>query len=80
MVVWHVCSFKKLCRYIKAGLILSPIRAWRNIESAERFSKQTGRRIIVRLKFPDSAATLPGHKGEAVFVERDLDFPQGGVL
>lgn len=80
MVVWHVCSYKKLSRYIKSGAIQGPCRAWKTIMAAERFSKQTGRRIILRLKFPENAEQYPGHRGEAVFLKTDLEFPQGGVL
>ena len=31
-----------------------------------RFSKQTGRKVILRLKFPENAEQLPGHKGMAL--------------
>ena len=68
MVVWHVASLKKAMKYRQTGQILPPVRAWRDIRSAERFSKQTGRRVILRLKFPASAMRLPGHRGEAVFI------------
>lgn len=66
MIAWHVTTWKKLNRYMRNGGILPPIRAWKTIEEAERFSKQTGRMIILRLKFPDDAETLEGHKGAAV--------------
>lgn len=79
MTVWHVTTIKKLHRYIARGCILPPVRAWEKIESAERFSKQTGRRIILRLKFPGSARRLWGHRGEAVYLDRELKFPQGGL-
>lgn len=71
MVVWHVASAKKLDKYRREGAIRGPVRAWRDIRSAERFSKQTGRRIILRLKFPADAKPYPGHRGEAVFIETD---------
>lgn len=79
MIVYHVTTRKKLEKYIRTGAILSPVRAWRNIASAERFSKQTGRRVILRLKFPSDAPVLPGHRREAVFLPVNLPFPQGGV-
>lgn len=66
MIVWHVTTWKKLNRYMSYGRILPPVRAWKNIIEAERFSKQTGRRIILRLKVPDDTETLEGHKGMAV--------------
>ncbi len=75
MVVYHVTTIKKLNRYLKSGKIQAPVRAWDNIKSAERFSKQTARRIIIRLKFPDSARRYEGHRGEAFIL--DTDFPFG---
>jgi hypothetical protein len=77
MVVYHVTTKKKLQRYFERSQIKSPVRAWKTIEAAERFSKQTGRRIILRLKFPEDAKSLPGHCDEAVYIERNyvlLDF------
>lgn len=65
MIVYHVCSYKKLQKYMKNGYILPPVRAWENIQQAERFSKQTSRKIILRLKFPDDAPKLPGHFNQA---------------
>lgn len=65
MVVWHVTTYKKLQRYKQQGGILPPVRAWENLTAAERFSRQTGRKIILRLKFPANANRLMGHRGEA---------------
>lgn len=65
MIVYHVCSYKKLCQYIKTGGIIPPVRAWENVAQAERMSKSTGRRIILRLKFPGNAQKLPGHYNQA---------------
>jgi len=65
MIVYHCCSHKKLCKYIKSGGILPPVRAWENIEQAERMSISTGRRLILRLKFPDNAKKLDGHFNQA---------------
>lgn len=65
MIVWHVTTAKKLNRYRASGGILPPVRAWESLPSAERFSKQTGRKVILRLKFPDTAERLPGRRGEA---------------
>ncbi len=42
------------------------MRAWLKIQSAERFSKQTGRTIILRLKLPNGTPKLEGHRGEAI--------------
>lgn len=71
MIVYHVTSIKKLNKYLKSGQINPPVRAWDNIEQAERMSISTGRRIILRLKFPDNADKLEGHFNQA----RVLDYP-----
>lgn len=66
MIVYHVCSNKKLRKYmLSGGYINPPVRAWENIEQAERFSISTGRKIILRLKFPDNADKLKGHFDQA---------------
>lgn len=61
MIVYHVTSLKKLNKYLKSGQIEPPVRAWDNIEQAERMSLSTERRIIFRLKFSDNVEKLPGH-------------------
>jgi len=61
MIVYHVCSLKKLQKYLKTGAITPPVRAWENIQQAERMSLSTKRRIILRLKFPNNAKKLKGH-------------------
>lgn len=65
MVVYHVCSLAKLLKYKKSGYILAPVRAWETIEQAQRMSLSTGRRIILRLKFPNNAEKLEGHFNQA---------------
>ena len=70
MVVYHVTSLKKLNKYLVNGKILPPVRAWENIEQAERMSKSTGRRIILRLKVPDNAEKLEGHFNQARVLHR----------
>ena len=65
MIVYHCCSAKKLSKYLKQGGILPPVRAWENIEQAERMSISTGRRVILRLRFPDNAPKLEGHFNQA---------------
>ena len=74
MIVWHVCSQKKLNKYTKTGFIKPPVRAWENIQQAERMSLSTGRRIILRLKFPDNAPKLEGHFNEARVLDHKLKF------
>lgn len=71
MIVYHVTSLKKLKKYLKNKQINSPVRAWENIQQAERMSINTGRRIILRLKFPDNADKLEGHFNQA----RVLNYP-----
>lgn len=68
MKVYHVCSLKKLEKYLKEGKIKPPVRAWCDIYEAVRFSCSTGRFIILRLKFPDDAIKCPGHRGNAVML------------
>ncbi len=65
MVVYHVTTLKKLNKYLKTGYIKPPVRAWDSIEQAERMSKSTGRKIILRLKFPDNADKCEGHFNQA---------------
>ena len=65
MIVYHVCSFAKLSKYLKTGYILPPVRAWENIEQANRMSISTGRRLILRLRFPNNAEKLDGHFNQA---------------
>lgn len=65
MIVYHVTCVKKLNKYLKSGQINAPVRAWENIEQAQRMSISTGRRIILRLKFPDNADKLDGHFNQA---------------
>lgn len=70
VVVWHVTTLKKLNRYLKSGFIKPPVRVWIDIKEAERFSKQTGRVIILRLKFPESKIKkLDGHHNRAVYLD-----------
>lgn len=71
MVVYHVTSPKKYQKYLKSGCIKAPVRAWENIQQAERFSKQTGRTIILRLKFPDNAEKYIGHFNQARILYKD---------
>jgi len=65
VIVYHCCSAKKLNKYIKSGQINPPVRAWENIEQAQRMSISTGRKVILRLKFPENATKLEGHFNQA---------------
>lgn len=71
MIVFHCTTLKKLKKYSETGAILPPVRAWENLEQAKRMSISTGRRVILRLRFPDNAPKLEGHFGQA----RVLDYP-----
>ena len=71
MIVWHVTTLKKLDRYINTGVILPPVRAWINIVDAGNFSTQTGRLVILRLKFnKEDINVLEGHRGKAVYISQ----------
>ena len=69
-MIYHVTSYKKLQAYMQHRAILPPVRAWRNIEAAQRFSAQTGRKVILRMKDDGSFRELEGHKGEAVVSDK----------
>ena len=74
MIVYHVTSIKKLDKYRKSGKIIAPVRAWETIEQAQRMSISTGRRVILRLRFPNSAPKLEGHFNQARVLHHDLTF------
>ena len=65
MVVYHVTTAKKLNKYLQTGHIKPPVRAWENLHQAERMSKSTDRKVILRLKFPNNAEKLEGHFNQA---------------
>lgn len=65
--IYHVTTLRKLARYKASDDFISPpVRAWRTIEAAERFSKQTGRRVILRLVLDPRWKPLEGHRDEAL--------------
>ena len=74
MIVYHVTTYKKLMKYIQTGCILPPVRAWMNIQQAERMSKSTARRIILRLKFPNDVNKLKGHFNQAAVLNTPYEF------
>lgn len=53
-------------------MIYPPVRAWENIEQAQRMSISTGRRIILRLKFPNDSPKLEGHYNQARVMYKPL--------
>lgn len=77
MIVYHVCSYAKLKKYIATGAITPPVRAWENIEQAQRMSISTGRRIILRLRFPKGAPKLEGHFNQARVINQK--YPLRGI-
>lgn len=74
MIVFHVTTLKKLEKYKKTGAILPPVRAWENEQQARRMSISTGRKIILRLKFPNNAQKLEGHFNQARVLDYPLEF------
>jgi hypothetical protein len=74
MIVYHVTTLKKLTKYVASGQIDPPVRVWENIEQAEKMSLATGRRIILRLKFPKNAPKLAGHFNKARILNKPLKF------
>lgn len=78
MKCYHVTTIKKLDRYRQLGWIKPPIRAWITINAAERFSLQTGRRIILRLDI-ETYEKLDGHRGEAIISNVPINVPEGIV-
>lgn len=61
MILYHCTTNKKLQRYLNTGYIISPVRGWSYIESAEKWCKHTGRNIILKIEC-DIAYPLPDHK------------------
>lgn len=74
MIVYHVTSLKKLNKYQRTGRIMAPVRAWETVAQAERMSLSTGRRVILRLRFPDNTPKLDGHFGQARVLMQDIPF------
>ena len=74
MIVYHCCSVRQLKKYEEAGGINPPVRAWENIQQAERMSISTSRKLIIRLKFPDNASKLEGHFNEARVLQQIYPF------
>jgi hypothetical protein len=76
MIVYHVCSIAKLEKYQASGKISGPVRAWENEAQAARFSKSTGRPIILRLRFPNDTPKYPGHYNQARELKQDFHMPK----
>lgn len=61
MKAYHVTTDKKIERYKQTGCILSPVRFWPNLYTANRWAKKTGRNRIVTFEVENSYP-LPDHK------------------
>lgn len=72
MIVWHVTTAKKLKRYKDSGGILPPVRAWDSLPAAERFSKQTGRKVILRLKSQTRRNGFPVIVGKPLYSMKSI--------
>lgn len=66
MELYHACTLKQLRAYLRSGCILPPVRAWRDLDGATRFAKQTDRRIILRLTALKGFRPLGGHQDQAM--------------
>jgi hypothetical protein len=80
MIVYHVIGITDFLTCLNQGYLPAPVRAWENVTEAERFSKQTGRALILRLKFPEEAEKLFGHKNMArvLYNHYPLSIPLNG--
>jgi hypothetical protein len=80
MIVYHVIGITDFLECLRWGFLPAPVRAWETIIEAERFSKQTGRALILRLKFPKDAKKLEGHKNMArvLYQHYPLELPLNG--
>ena len=59
MIGYHVTTDNKFRRYVESGCILSPVRFWPNLLTAQRWAKKTGRKIILRITVPGRSYPLP---------------------
>jgi len=67
---YHCTTDKKLKRYKNSGRILSPVRFFSTIYSAEKWCKKTGRNIILKIT-TDKYYPLP-IKGGAYWIDTDI--------
>lgn len=51
-VRYHVTTPRKLARYETTGCILSPVRFWTTLYSAQRWARKTGRSVILAIDPP----------------------------
>jgi len=72
---WHVTTLKRLKKNERVGSMQPPVRAWKTSEKAIRFAKQTGRKIIIRIKI-DDPKPLFGHENLAVYTNSPIYFDE----
>jgi hypothetical protein len=70
VVLFHVTNLKLLKKYLETRHIQPPARAWRSLDGALRFSKQTDRKIILRLTARKEWRELGGHQGQAMWTDQ----------
>ena len=61
MILYHCTTTRKIDKYKKTGYIMSPVRGWNNIESAQKWCIKTGRDKILKLEC-NTAYPLPDHR------------------
>ena len=68
---FHCTTQKKLDRYQSSGRIIAPVRFWPNERTARKWSKRTGRNLVLRIRLEDISYPLPDHK-PAMWCPRDV--------
>lgn len=76
MELFHVTTPKLITKYQEQGQINNPVRAWTSISAAERFARQTERRVILRITAKSGWRPLGGHQGQAMIKDTPLKFPE----
>ena len=61
----------ELNKYRETGYIKSPVRAWESCEDAAKYSAQTGRRLIIRLKLPEDSVIEYRNNGNAIISDKN---------
>jgi hypothetical protein len=61
MTLYHVTTPRKMARYEATGVILPPVRGWRDYDSAQAWAHKTQRSMILRIT-AGTAYPLPDHR------------------
>jgi len=61
MIGYHVTTPRKVARYHATGAILPPVRFWPSEATARRWSKRTGRHLVLQIEVMTSYP-LPDHR------------------